>query len=184
MRTFLQLIIIAFSAFKMSAQCFTFTIITTAPSCPSCCDGTANVSNLSGGCPPYTYSWSNGNTGPNDMTFCYDNTYSVTIQDAGSCCPDTIASARISSTTTGISNIQDKNSNFSVSPNPTTSIINIFDEENQFQNSTIIIRNYLGQLVFTTPFNSQINLSDLSAGMYFLTIRNGTIKKTVKIVKE
>lgn len=73
---------------------------------------------------------------------------------------------------------------FNVFPNPTTSVLNIVDENNQLQNATIQIKNYLGQLVFTTPFTTQINLSDLSAGMYFLTIEDKSNKKTVKIIKQ
>ncbi len=69
-------------------------------------------------------------------------------------------------------------------PNPTTSIINIIDETNQLQNTTIQIKNYLGQTVFTTPFTSQIDLHNFSAGMYFLTVQDKGHKKTVKIVKE
>lgn len=74
--------------------------------------------------------------------------------------------------------------NIKVYPNPTTSILNIIDEQNQFQNATINIANYLGQIVFTSPFTSQIDLQNLSAGMYFLTIEDKSNKKTVKIIKE
>jgi hypothetical protein len=69
-------------------------------------------------------------------------------------------------------------------PNPTTSILNIIDKQNQFQNATIEIKNYLGQVVFTTPFTSQINLQNLSAGMYFLTIQDKSNSKTVKFIKQ
>ena len=73
---------------------------------------------------------------------------------------------------------------FKIYPNPTTSIINIVDENNQLQNATIQIQNYLGQSVFSSSFTSQIDLRSLSAGMYFLTIVDKNSKKTVKIVKE
>jgi hypothetical protein len=73
---------------------------------------------------------------------------------------------------------------FTISPNPTNSILNIVDENNAFQNSTIEIKNYLGQVVFTTPFTSQINLQNFSAGMYFLTVKDKDYLKTVKIIKE
>ena len=58
------------------------------------------------------------------------------------------------------------------------------DENNPLQNATIQIKNHLGQFVFTAPFTSQINLSCLSAGMYFLTIQDKFNKKTVKIIKQ
>lgn len=69
-------------------------------------------------------------------------------------------------------------------PNPTTSILKIIDEQNQFQNATINIANYLGQIVFTSPFTSQIDLQDLSSGMYFLTVQDRERKRTNKIIKE
>ena len=74
--------------------------------------------------------------------------------------------------------------NIKIYPNPTLSIINIIDEQNQLQNSTILIKNYLGELVFNSPFTSQINLSSLSTGMYFLTLQNGDYSSTVKVIKQ
>lgn len=73
---------------------------------------------------------------------------------------------------------------YEIYPNPATSIINIVDENNELKNSNIQITDYFGQLVFSSPFTSQINLSSLSAGMYFLTIDDKSNKKTVKIIKE
>jgi hypothetical protein len=73
---------------------------------------------------------------------------------------------------------------FAIFPSPTTSILNIVDENNAFANSTIEIKNYLGQVVFTTPFTSQINLQNLSEGMYFLTMQDKSSSKTVKFIKQ
>ena len=89
----------------------------------------------------------------------------------------------ISNTFVGLNEIS-VSDNIKIYPNPTTSIINIVDENNQLQNSTIQIKNYLGQFVFTSSFTSQINLSSLSAGMYFLTIEDKSSKKTIKIIKQ
>ena len=74
--------------------------------------------------------------------------------------------------------------NIKLYPNPTNSILNIVDENNQLQNTTIQIKNNLGQLVYTSPFTSQINLSSLSAGMYFLTVENKGSKTPIKIIKQ
>jgi hypothetical protein len=76
------------------------------------------------------------------------------------------------------------NNQISVYPNPTASIINILDENNQLQNATIQITDYLGQLVYNSSFTTQINMSDFSSGMYFLIIQDGYYKKTVKVIKE
>ena len=83
-------------------------------------------------------------------------------------------------------NVNELNTLYQISiyPNPTTGNLFISDENNAFQNSTIQIKNYLGQVVFTTPFASQINLQNLSAGMYFLTIQDKSSSKTVKFIKQ
>lgn len=73
--------------------------------------------------------------------------------------------------------------NLIIYPNPTTSIINIEDENNQLQNTTIQIKNHLGQLILTSPFTSQINLHSLSAGMYFLTVQDKYKRSEIKIIK-
>ncbi|MES2514726.1 MAG: T9SS type A sorting domain-containing protein [Bacteroidota bacterium] len=72
---------------------------------------------------------------------------------------------------------------FTVYPNPTTGYININDEENLLQNANIEIKNNLGQVVYSRPFNSQIDLSHFSSGMYYLTI-NALYSKTVKVIKQ
>lgn len=69
-------------------------------------------------------------------------------------------------------------------PNPTTSLINIVDEQNELQNTTIELRNPLGQTILSIPFSNQIDISNLSSGMYYLTIQDGSHKKIVKVVKE
>ena len=84
---------------------------------------------------------------------------------------------------TGIKELN-KSSNLLVFPNPTSNLIDISDDQNQFKNSTIQIKNYLGQVVFITAFASQINLQYLSAGMYFLTIQDKSSSKTVKFIKQ
>jgi hypothetical protein len=77
---------------KFYAQCYTFTIQITSESCVGCCDGTASVVGLSGGCPPYTFLWSDpaAQTTQTATGLC-SGTLSVDIHDSGSCCPDTIA---------------------------------------------------------------------------------------------
>lgn len=74
--------------------------------------------------------------------------------------------------------------NIQLYPNPTNSNLNIVDENNQLQNATIQIKNYLGQLVFSSPFTSQINLHSLSTGVYFLTIEDKSYTKTIKVIKQ
>ncbi|MES2566231.1 MAG: T9SS type A sorting domain-containing protein [Bacteroidota bacterium] len=72
----------------------------------------------------------------------------------------------------------------SIYPNPTTSIVNILNEQNEFQNSTIEIKNYLGQSIFTSVYSPAIDFSLFSPGMYFLIIKDKPNWKAIKIIKE
>jgi hypothetical protein len=73
---------------------------------------------------------------------------------------------------------------FIIYPTPLNSTLFIDDKKSQFKNSTIEIKNYLGEIVFSSPFNVEINISELCAGMYFLTLQDKQNKKTVKILKQ
>ena len=52
--------------------------------CNSVCDGSA-VAVASGGTGPFTYAWSNGDTGPNASNLCAGTVYTVTVTDANNC---------------------------------------------------------------------------------------------------
>lgn len=52
-----------------------------------------------------------------------------------------------------------------INPNPTHSILNIVDKQNQFNDATIEIKNYLGQTVYMSLFRNQIDLIDFSSGI-------------------
>lgn len=63
-----------------------FNIVGTVTNTPAnCLDGTATVSNVSGGTPPYTYSWTNGQTTPTATNLVALQNYFVTITDSNSC---------------------------------------------------------------------------------------------------
>ncbi len=85
---------------------------------------------------------------------------------------------------TGIKTSLLSDSELAIYPNPTTSVLYITDKQNKFQNSTIEIKNIMGQIVFTSTFTSQVDLSTLSAGVYFFNIKNDFINKSVKIIKQ
>ncbi|MGP8216987.1 MAG: gliding motility-associated C-terminal domain-containing protein [Bacteroidia bacterium] len=60
------------------------TLTSTNPLCHDSCTGTATAIVNGGGTPPYTYSWSNGNTNSNISALCAGN-YTDTIKDANGC---------------------------------------------------------------------------------------------------
>lgn len=88
----------------------------------------------------------------------------------------------IDQSTVGFKELNDGNS-FKIYPNPTNSILTITDKNQQLQNATVEIINTLGQLVYLDIYASQINISDLPSGIYFITINNKETKRTIKFVK-
>ncbi len=74
--------------------------------------------------------------------------------------------------------------NISLFPNPTNSTLNILDEQNDFKNSTIEIKNNFGQTVMLIPFSTNIDLSNLVSGMYYLSIQGISAYKPIKVIKQ
>ncbi len=73
----------------------------------------------------------------------------------------------------------------SIFPNPTSSALTITDEQNQFQNSSIQIKNTLGQTVLSIPFQKEMDVSQLSNGIYFLQIKTEDKRlMNAKFIKE
>ena len=78
--------------------------------------------------------------------------------------------------------ISDKS--FSIYPNPTTSVLNISNNNNlDIKNISVVdingrvVKNQAGSL-------TQINVSDLNAGVYFITIEAAEGKTTKKFIKQ
>ncbi len=86
--------------------------------------------------------------------------------------------------TVGIREFFKENENILIYPNPTNSILTLVDKQNQLQTATISITNTLGEIVLFQNFASQIDLSNLASGMYYLTVQNGIDKKIIKVVKQ
>jgi hypothetical protein len=89
----------------------------------------------------------------------------------------------IDQATVGINEFNKTNS-FVIYPNPTNSILNIRGKNQQLQNTTIEIRNTLGQIVYFDVYAAQIDISYLPSGIYFITLNTKETKRTIKFVKE
>lgn len=79
----------------------------------------------------------------------------------------------------------DKGAGISIYPNPASDILNVRLEN--FRNSSISIYSVDGQLIKTESLsadNNKILISDLSNGIYFITISYGSQKDTYKIIKQ
>jgi uncharacterized repeat protein (TIGR03803 family) len=105
--------------------------------------------------------------------------YSVVVTNAQSC---SASSAIYALSAVGIAGIENSNS-FVIYPNPNKGDFTI---EGTAANKELVITNVLGELIFKTKTNSgktEISLSNMPAGIYFLQINteNGIISKKVFI---
>ncbi|MCX7551441.1 M1 family aminopeptidase [Xanthomarina sp. F2636L] len=87
--------------------------------------------------------------------------------------------SRYNTVTLGIKDV-DLDIQFNIYPNPTKQSITISKPENITVNK-INVYNTIGQLLFTTPWSSQLDFSSLSTGLFFLQIHTnkGIINKSV-----
>ncbi|MDZ4668950.1 MAG: T9SS type A sorting domain-containing protein, partial [bacterium] len=82
--------------------------------------------------------------------------------------------------------LNQNNYSLSIYPNPASSLLNIRIDNANFKNASISIYNIAGTEVYNGTMNStaQVNIENLSNGVYFLTINNENgFNKTVKFVK-
>lgn len=80
--------------------------------------------------------------------------------------------------------LEDRNINFKIYPNPTESILNI--EIQNSDNAFIEITNILGEIILAKQLKeSVINISSIQSGVYFITLKiNGNYIAQKKIIKE
>lgn len=181
-RIFILLFIFIIQFYKAQPP-ITFSVNLTAPTCSTCCDGSACVANVSGGCNgPYTYYWSNVSGVSCQGSFCNNTTYFVTVADI---CYTTTATFNFS-LTTGIINYQNT-FQFDIFPNPIQNKFYLTTNQFNLQNINFKIINSLGSLVYsqnTILKNNEIDLSNLSIGIYFIIVQSITEQKIIKIVKQ
>ena len=99
-------------------------------------------------------------------------TYTATVTDVNGC----IANATTTVNTAPPTSIVDngENSAFAIYPNPNSGT---FSVKLPNDNSTIVVRNVIGQVVFSKTVNSTIEtiqLNDVNSGVYFITSGNVT----------
>ena len=138
--------------------------------------------------PTYTYSWSSNPPGFNSAsqnpsdTPMSTTTYTVTITDTNVGCSDT-ASVTVN-VTVGIQENNDYN-NLRIFPNPTTGIININVDFTE-TNFNVFVYGLYGNLLLQVKNIKTIDLSSLSNGIYYLSIKpenKNTINKKLILIK-
>jgi subtilisin family serine protease len=141
-------------------------------------------------------------SGPNFMimnatAFCYNITMNILSQSMNAWIPTTPNNLRhalsiyaFDPTTPGFKENELPDYNFNLYPNPTNNFLNIVCNESLGESVTVEITDASGKLIASLPFknnnaqNISINMSHLSAGVYFCKVSSNNysyVKKFVKI---
>lgn len=135
-----------------------------------------------------TYQWSS-NTGfltVNPVTLSPKVTTTYTLQgtDANGCKGSTVF-AIVVEPCTGIQNIGASSGQVMVYPNPGPGIFNV--ELANGLEKTIEVMDVNGRLIMSDVYKkdvSEINISNLSNGIYYVKVKSGTISEVIKVVKD
>jgi len=109
--------------------------------------------------------------------------YKVVVTNPANGCGTT------SDSTTSIHQLSVINSQLSIYPNPTngTVFIKINSAASNVNEWSLQLTDVLGRTVFTNPslgYSNELDLSNLPAGVYFITVKNNTASAVYKIVKQ
>ena len=115
----------------------------------------------------------------NDMTLA-DQTLYVRAWEYGNNVTGEFQIAAYNANVVGVEDIN-PNANIFLYPNPASSELHISGLQ---EVTNVSIFNMLGQKVLSTKTQNMINVSDLSTGMYVVTIDNNGVKKTMRFIKE
>lgn len=147
-------------------------------------DGTASAG-VSGGTPPYTYSWNNGDN-TQTITGLLPGNYIVTVTDANGCTGTGTIEVQEFTNTTQLSTL----SRFELYPNPNTGLFNIDVAFTQDEEVTVSVLNAVGQQIWSeqmnaTQFLMPMDLSQVASGIYFVSIqtKEGRAIKRVVIAR-
>lgn len=147
-------------------------------------DGSIDLT-ISGGTPPYSYSWSGPNSFSStteDPSGLVSGTYSCTVTDANGC-THSVTGVEVGSQLS----IGDLNINFSVYPNPSKGIFNV-QLMNVDGDVTVNIVDVTGRLIYTEKINGKtlftIDISDKAEGTYFIRLTDGEVQTTKPIVNQ
>lgn len=143
-------------------------------------NGSVIINGITGGNPPYSITWSNGETGLNDVNL-VAGTYSFTITDNSGC----TQSDTISLIPTAVQSLTG-NLQVSAYPNPTHGVLWL-DVPAGNDITTLNLFDVLGQrLRFEelTSTHNAMDLSTLAGGVYTLVIRQGEREAVMQVVRQ
>ncbi|MCB9234744.1 MAG: PKD domain-containing protein [Bacteroidia bacterium] len=148
--------------------------ISTTPETPGQNDGTATA-NASGGIPPYTYLWNNGQTTAT-ATGLSAGVYTCTVLDSAGCDQTVTDSVNV------FVGLHDELDPFQVEiyPNPTEGSFNLALEMSHAAEVQVEVYNKIGQIIFTQSLGQvregtfQLSPDEIAAGVYFVRVAAGT----------
>lgn len=138
---------------------------------------------VSGGTPPYAYSWG-GTAGSSDSTGLAVGTYTVVVTDSNGCTSSVDVDV---DNVVGISAIHG-GGEFSIAPNPTQGVTNLALTLNSPENLLVSVYSITGELVKTyqagkvSQWRKAIDLSTYGEGLYFVHLNIGDQTFTHKII--
>ena len=149
------------------------TVVTSTNGGSNGADGTA-AAYASGGVSPYTFFWSNGG-GQGDSIFgLAPGTYRVTVRDSFNCTVrDSVVIQNLAS---GINDMFSNNTQLSLFPNPTNSLLNVVIESPSLSSSKLEVMDMTGRIVYNAPisvagkYNHTIDVKSFSPGIYVLQL--------------
>jgi hypothetical protein len=184
MRCFYYIILFLLSL-DFFGQCtvpISFSINLTPESCSGCCDGSAQITNVSGGCAPYAFVWSTMVNTQSITNLCA-GTYTATVYDTG-CCSAAIQICNIGSSTR--IEVTSFLTNISFYPNPTSGSFTI--QRSSSEACMIEIYDPQGKVILrrenVTDKTLDLDLSKQAEGIYLLRIQSNDDKMEIRrIVK-
>lgn len=163
--------------------------VTATPASASVCSGSATTVTLSG-TGASTYAWSDGISNGIAFTPTTTHTYTVTGTAINTCSNTATKLVTVSNCGGGIG-IEEYTpvEEITIYPNPTTGVFNISILNASFNQIWISVFDITGKEVFNTTdrntnaeYKKQINLGNLTTGMYYVRLNTGTDVKTKKLI--
>ncbi len=142
-------------------------------------DGQIDI-NVSGGVPPYSYSWTNTsgfNSNSEDLQNLYAGTYTIVVTDANGC------QESVDITVGGVAGLNNSElTKFTYSPNPCTDYLNI-SLNGEYD---INIYDMSGKVVLNTFFvdNKALDVTSLDNGSYIIHLYNSEVNLKRNLIKQ
>ncbi len=182
MKKQLLLLIIACTICISLKSQITYTLITTPPTCPTCCDGIVELNNVTGGCAPYQYVWENATTTPIINGICYGDSLSFIISDM---CGGVASGVARMGVATGINTNESLSNVLSLFPNPTKDLVSIVSNKEIIEVQIIDITGRIVENIAAIHSKNYVwHRTGILSGIYLIQIKTKQQTKNYKLILE